>query len=35
MSLFLYPVSKSKIEGINDAPSIYCSYGVLYCDGVL
>lgn len=27
MSLFLYPVSKSEIDDINDAPSIYCSYG--------
>lgn len=27
MSLFLYPVSKSEIEGIKNAPSIYCPYG--------
>lgn len=27
MSLFLYPVSKSEIEVIKDAPSICCSYG--------
>lgn len=27
MSLFLYPVSKNDIEGVKNAPSIYCSYG--------